>query len=161
MRRGLGWPSTLLRSEAHLKKKKSTKIISTMISPTFIRQKMFHHHGRFSKFSPPSPSPSRPPARPPPRSDHAITSPKSLFGTSIQAYFRIHSDTISTQLLKTALAKCSGARRCWGAGCRAYQTDMLERRPSLSPPTARAGISSGASISLKCYCLSVHSVGAF
>lgn len=129
-----------------------------MISPTFIKQKMFHHHGRFYKFppSPPLPSPA-----PSPRSDHAITSPKSFFRTSIQAYFRIHSDTISTQLLKTALAKCFGARRCWGAGRPAYQTATLERRPSLSPPTARAGLSSGASISLKCYCLSVHSVGAF
>lgn len=144
----------LIKERDSLKKNKKHKNHFYLISPTFIKQKMFHHHGRFYKFSP------SPPARPP-RSDHAITSPKSLSRTSIQAYFRIHSDTISTQLLKTALAKCFGARRCWGAGCRAYQTDMPERRPSLSPPTARAGISSGASISLKCYCLSVHSVGAF
>lgn len=76
---------------------------------------MFHHHGSFyAFFLPPHPR----------HGDHAVTSPKSFLGASIQAYFKIHSDNFHATF-ETALAKCLGALRCLGACCRAYQPDAL------------------------------------
>lgn len=60
----------------------------------------------------------------------------------------IHPERISTQLLKTALAKCSTTLHCLCACCSAYQTDKLSRSPRYLAWTAHASISSSASISL-------------
>lgn len=85
----------------------------------------------------------------PPCSDHAITVLKSLIKKNLfkSVSPNIHPQRISTQILKTALAKCFPALRLC-ACCSAYQTDKLSRPPRYLAQTAHASISRSASISL-------------